>query len=53
MSMGLNSQMKLANAIRYLRERDRYVLDRPVEKRDVRPPILTAFKRDMQAQRNR
>lgn len=52
MSLGQNSQMKLADAIRYLRERNRYVLDRPVEKRNVRPPILTQHMRDVRAQRN-
>lgn len=32
---GYQAQMKLADAIRYLRERNRYVLDRPVEKRET------------------
>lgn len=46
---GLNSQLKLANAIRYLRERNRYVLDRPVPKRAAQPPILTRWVKERKA----
>lgn len=48
MSQGLNQQLKLDDAIRFLRERNRYALDRPVQKRNVRPPILTVWRQCMQ-----
>lgn len=35
---------KRQDAVRYLRERGMYALDRPVQKRNVRPPILAPNK---------
>lgn len=45
---GLATQQRLEEALRYLRERGKYALDRPVTRRNVKPPVLTQHKIDMQ-----
>ena len=47
-----NQQLKLADAIRYLKAHGKYALQQPVQKLDRPAPILTQFKQDRQAQRN-
>ena len=44
---------KREEALRYLRERGKYVYDRPVQRRSVRTPILTKHVMDMHEQRRR
>ena len=54
--LGLNgagpSQERLQEAMRYLRERNRYILDKPVERRpNARPHLLTLIAEQIRRER--